>query len=106
MLDTNYFGLASSKSKWRSTLSLRGLNSEETGINELNKSLRIGEISENDQQSMSSNNIMSASCLQVHNQHNLMIVGARPDNRDNNNTNNGELQIYNVTVTGNEVLIH
>lgn len=95
MLSNNYFNLSSKMSKWRSPLSLRGLTSEETDINELNKSLRIGEVSSQEQ----NKNILSASCLQVHNLHNLMCVGARPDNRHNNNSNNGELQIYNCVVS-------
>ena len=98
MLSNNYYNLNSKISKWRSPLSLRGLTSEETDINELNKTLRIGEISSQDV----GKNILSASCLQVHNLHNLMCVGARPDNRNNNNANNGELQIYNCVVSGNK----
>ena len=98
MLDSNYFGLSTKKSKWRSPLSLRGLRSEETDINELNKYLRFGEVSAD----QSKSRLLSASCLSVHNAQNMVIVGARPDNRYNHSTNNGELQIYRVDVTENE----
>merc|ERR1719295_2340548 len=98
MLESNYFGLSTKKSKWRSPLSLRGLRSEETDINELNKYLRFGEVSAD----QSKSRLTSASCLSVHNSQNMVIIGARPDARYQKRSNNGQLQIFSITVTEND----
>eukprot|EP01083_Nonionella_stella_P266879 902198_1 len=78
-------------------LSLRGLTSEDADINELNRGLRIGEILDKQNNTNNINKILTTSCLCVHNEENIMIVGSRPDNSENNATNNGLLSIYNMT---------
>eukprot|EP01084_Bolivina_argentea_P127285 225128_1 len=87
MLDSNYFSLSTSMSQWRSPLSLRGLTSEDADINELNRGLRIGEILDKQNNTNNINKILTTSCLCVHNEENIMIVGSRPDNSENNGTN-------------------
>lgn len=67
MLDKNYFGFSeTSNSKWRTALSLRGLNSEDMILDD---SLIIGQMAP--QQHMQASN-----SLCIHNTHNLMAMGS------------------------------